>query len=493
MLSFFKKSKILYDALNGHDFTSKSALARLTCERLMSRVNYESLEYRVNVIGDSGSGKSSLINNILGVNILPLGITPTVAIEVTCTTSPVSAYHLVYTDFFNKKRHEVYTQLDELHSAMTRLYTDITIGRIQVFVPNANLDTVTFVETPRIRDQTNAHTHILTCAADYEYDADFVLMCVTPNSHKLPSATYLKMDGLYKRWAVVINDAQSQVSSKNVVHQLRRCLGDRGISTSNTLFFHVNSSSESYFHVSATIRERVALFRQRSRQEFLDTSFVMMEYGCDPEFALVSPRLQAHIAHAKHQLKIMFSAISIPNLDNLYKSIRQCDREATVLWWDAVFNRDFWSHLTSQRSYIVRNIRASFKGDELLLSFFHPFLLYDFDAFIHQVERDFRTTQCGLWRNMEVSNRDNIVNSIQKEIDSLVQRVQQGAAKLIDDLTRLAECAKQDSLNETLYVRNAFVTVFEGNRSYDNGRMVYGWKDVVLRPPGSFSAFSCTD
>lgn len=485
MASFIDKTKILCDALKGDSTIPKTELAEFLCDRVESRANYERAGYRVNVVGARGSGKSSLINNIIGQEILPRGVASMISVEVTCVKSAVPEFHLVATNYFGKTRHAVFTHLDDLHAILKRLYSDITAAKISILVPSVELAATTFVEVPQSQDHIINYHGTSSCAVDYEYDADFVLLCVTPEYPKIPPTTTMKMDGLYKRWAVVVNGP-----SEDTVATISRTLTSKGIDPHTTEFFQVDANQpETYKTVVDSTTKRIVASRTTFHQEFLDTTYVMMEFACDPEFAIFTPKLESAIVHAKHHLHTAFAKFTVPNIDKLYDAVRACKRSELVALWDRVFNKEMWSHIFKTRETVLQILYNTFSEDALILSFVHSFLMYDFDAHLRRAERDFRSVLCRVWRS-EGSNREHVVTLIQCEVSQLLQRVSESASAVLDNFVQLAKCATQDSIYDALYVRNAFVTVFEDVRVCDDGTSVYGWGNVVVRPPGTFSRFS---
>lgn len=94
------------------------------------------------ILGSFNSGKSTLINSLLGLNISPVGVIPTTS-------------RLIYFDYgssfrasvYNRHKKEVFLQPEQLYSFLAR---DVSSGRTEIQVPSPILKKCRLVDTPGI-------------------------------------------------------------------------------------------------------------------------------------------------------------------------------------------------------------------------------------------------------------------------------------------------------------------------------------------------------
>ena len=107
----------------------------------------ENGSFEIGVFGRVSSGKSSLLNHLLGMEVLPVGVTPVTAIPTRVRSGAVARAVIEFAD--SKAEHVELARLAEFATEQQNPGNRRHVTRIQVEVPSRRLtEGVTFVDTP---------------------------------------------------------------------------------------------------------------------------------------------------------------------------------------------------------------------------------------------------------------------------------------------------------------------------------------------------------
>jgi len=131
---------LLEDVITAHGLVE----LRPSLDALVERL--ESGDLEVAVFGRVSSGKSSLLNHILGVDVLPVGVTPVTAVPTRVSYGPTAQARIAFAE-----RQTIKVDLAQIASYATEQANPDNakhVVRIQVELPIEKLKGVTFVDTP---------------------------------------------------------------------------------------------------------------------------------------------------------------------------------------------------------------------------------------------------------------------------------------------------------------------------------------------------------
>lgn len=151
------------------------------------------------VVGEFNRGKSMFVNSLLGEEILPTGITPTMALISKVRYGTVRNMKAVYTDGFEKTI--LPEELEEL-----RIDCDREISHVDIRLPNDILKRMTFIDTPGTNDPDETEPEVLYGHISKADVLIFVMGCdqaFTRNERIFLSQKILKND--YDKMLFVLN------------------------------------------------------------------------------------------------------------------------------------------------------------------------------------------------------------------------------------------------------------------------------------------------
>ncbi len=137
----------------------------------------ESHRYEIAVFGRVSSGKSSLINELLGIQLLPVGTTPITAVPIHIVAGPQPRLRVTFLDRTVAMRAEALPEFatEQLNPANSK-----GVVGLELSVPSKRVqDGVAFVDTPGIASLATTGTKL---AYAYLPDCDFALVLVDSQS-----------------------------------------------------------------------------------------------------------------------------------------------------------------------------------------------------------------------------------------------------------------------------------------------------------------------
>jgi GTP-binding protein EngB required for normal cell division len=137
----------------------------------------ESHRYEIAVFGRVSSGKSSLVNELLGIQLLPVGTTPITAVPIHIVAGPQPRLRVTFLDRTVATRAEA---LPEFAAEQFNPANSKGVVALELSVPSKRVqDGVAFVDTPGIASLATTGTKL---AYAYLPDCDFALVLVDSQS-----------------------------------------------------------------------------------------------------------------------------------------------------------------------------------------------------------------------------------------------------------------------------------------------------------------------
>ena len=191
---------------------------------------------QIAVVGQFKRGKSSLLNALLGMPVLPMGVVPLTAITTVLTAGPLG----VKCQFLDGRQNErTISNLSSLRAELVSLVTEeenpanrLSLLRVEVSLPAPLLARgVTFIDTPGI-GSTLRHNSEAAIAALPECDMALFVVSPDPPITETEFAYLAKVRANAARIVVVLNkiDTVEPVERGIALRFLRRVLGEAGLS-----------------------------------------------------------------------------------------------------------------------------------------------------------------------------------------------------------------------------------------------------------------------
>ena len=201
-------------------------------------------QFQLVVVGDFKRGKSTLINALLGENIVPTSVTP----------ETVTINRLLYSDapstvaVLKNKRRVSLSQEELPREALEELIRQLPaeIDHIDIYRSNELLKELTLVDTPGIGDLMEEFDQQV---AEYLVNADAVIYVISARSPLSASEqTFLSsavMPQSFSRVFLVVNMTDTLETEENV-EKMRRVVQDRAGAVSDKIYVHMISALDEY-------------------------------------------------------------------------------------------------------------------------------------------------------------------------------------------------------------------------------------------------------
>ncbi|WP_086236504.1 dynamin family protein [Campylobacter porcelli] len=127
-------------------------------KELIDRLNFLSLLSHepplVAIVGQFSSGKSSFLNALLGLDILPTGVVPVTAKPTFIKYAPNYMLKILHND-----GRDEYKNIDELSAFVDQRHALKDVKNLTIYAPNELLKKISFIDTPGLNSRSDADTN----------------------------------------------------------------------------------------------------------------------------------------------------------------------------------------------------------------------------------------------------------------------------------------------------------------------------------------------
>ncbi|MEE3704412.1 dynamin family protein [Campylobacter sp. CX2-8023-23] len=127
-------------------------------KELIDRLNFLSLLSHepplVAIVGQFSSGKSSFLNALLGLDILPTGVVPVTAKPTFIKYAPNYILKILHND-----GRDEYKNIDELSAFVDQRHALKDVKNLTIYAPNELLKKISFIDTPGLNSRSDADTN----------------------------------------------------------------------------------------------------------------------------------------------------------------------------------------------------------------------------------------------------------------------------------------------------------------------------------------------
>ena len=438
-----------------------SQTAKFIGERLQKVPPPYHLQTTTNIVfvGSLGVGKSSIINYIVGVPILPSGAQ--VPIKLSYATD--YAYNIT-TESINGQLDVIhYASLEEACGALTRHGTDSCIR--EVLVQSSAFSClggrVVLVDLPSYRDATS-------------YTADHVVVVVAAGSDArsqpfLCQTDHIRMVGRYRHWSIVVTKADQVDTTMFESEHKKRVYFCSSIQdqVQELVGYTPPTMAADFGHVDgySVVRERLAsvvqsttLGRSTGYTLRLVNTHHILEQMCNPGYGGYNVQVLGQCATgAKERISKIFEHVKC--LDEFCCKLatpNKLSRTDLVALWDNFFNKDILASFVKEQE-IYTAILDSFTIDMYFWRLLPLRIVADYTAARIDAQRLLQEQQQVLSHRR--TNKYTIA-LVRKAVNKTIKALHDAACAIVDTVVAQAVCSASDSFEDVIQVRNMFNSTF---------------------------------